>query len=346
MRILFNHGLTTEELYTNTPKKIIDKKWSWFISNYGITKSYEDAIADPFKYCFGLIMNRIIDEKVRFIIPYAQEAYIDFEIVTGDKFEQQRQNGRFSQVDFIESDFTGYFLRYYYKGRAYQKSYPIYLGGALKQKFLDKINSGEKFYSIKNITINDFLISVHEKFPELTITEIKKLLNHGFRRLHSAMRYGCAISINTRKFITCTAYIGLLSLDPETQIKQYSIRRDRKLRKIEGWKKPPFDGYYYIGLNPTAFDKWVEINKKAKVITNFVNIIPRKIQKEIYYKAKHLHIFRFKRKDFKGWSFWAPKLKLRDLEYIGEVYEHKFSPSNKTWRELIKENEKGSNQYF
>ena len=179
-------------------------------------------------------MDRIIEDKVRFLIPYAQEAYIDFEIVTGDMFIKQRQNGRFSKIDFIESDFTGYFLRYYYKGRAYQKSYPIYLGGALKQKFLDKINSGEKFYSTKNVTLNDFLTQVHEKFSELTMAELKRLLNHGFRRLHSAMRYGCAISINTRKFLPCVAYIGLLSLDPETQIKQYSIRRDRKLRKIEG----------------------------------------------------------------------------------------------------------------
>ena len=153
------------------------------------------------------------------------------------------------------------------------------------------------------------------------------------------MKYGCAISINTRKFMNCFAYIGELSLIPEKQIKQYSIRRDRKLRKIEGWKKTPFDGYYYIGLNPTAFEPWVEANKKARIITNFTNIIPRKIKEEIYYKAKHLHVFRFKVKKFKGWSYWAPTLKLRDLEYMGESLDRKFTPSTKTWKELIKEYE-------
>lgn len=342
MRILFNHGLSVEELYSNTKSSIIDRKWTWFIKNYGWTQSYEDAIGAPFKYCIGFIINKIIEDKVRFVIPGASEAYIDFEIVTGEKFEIQRQNGRFSEIDFIESDFTGYFLRYYYKGRAYQKSYPIYLGGLLKEKFLNGINSGTKYYTTKDFTLADILDDVHLKFPDLTKIEIKKLLAHGFRRMHSAIKFGCAISIIAKKHINCYAYIGGLTLTPAKQIKEYSVRRDRKLRKIEGWKKTPFDGYYYIGLNPTAFDKWVVENKTARKITKFKNIIPRKIKEELYYKAKHLHIFRFKLDKFKGWAFWKESLKLRNLEYIGEAYEHKFIESSKTWQELIKTYEKRS----
>lgn len=340
MRILFNHGLTAEELYSNTPKSVVDRKWRWFITRYGQTSSYEDAIADPFKYCIGLILNHILDNKVRFIIPGVSESYIDFEIVTGEFFESQRQNGRFQEIDFIESDFTGYALRYYFKAKAYQKAYPIYLGGELKQKFLNGINSGEKYYTTKDVTLKDFLPLVEEKFPELTKTEVKKLLSHGFRRMHSAIKFGCAISIQVKKYFNCVAHIGALYLRPDKQIREYSVRRDRKLRKIEGWKKTPFDGYYYIGLNDTAFGPWVEANKTSRTILNFTNIVPRKIQKEIYYKAKHLHIFRFKRESFKGWSFWADNLKLRNAEYIGEAYNHKFIPSQKTWKELIKEYEK------
>lgn len=344
MRILFNHGLTPGELYANTPKSIIDRKWRWLISRYGVTNSYADAIADPFKYCFGLILNKVIDEKVRFKVPVNSDAYIDFEIVSGEKFISQRQNGRFSEIDFVESDFTGYFLTYYFQAKAYQKAMPIYVGGELKKKFLNGINTGEKFYTIKDITINDFLKPVHEKFPDLTEKEIKNLLLHGFRRMHSAIKFGCAISINTRKYINCLAYIGKLTLTPEKNIKEYSIRRDRKLRKIEIWKHTEFDGYYYIGLNPTGFNKWLEDNKTSKSIAKFNNIIPRKIKEELYYKAKHLHIFRYKRKTFKGWAFWADELKIRDLEYLGEAYEHKFIPSSKTWIELKKENEKRDNE--
>ena len=340
MRILFNHGLTPAELYTNTPKKIIDRKWRWFIKYYGSSTSYEDAIAGPFKYCFGLILNKIIDEKVRFIIPSVSEAYIDFETVSGEDFERHRQNGRFKEIDFINSDFTGYAVRYYFKAKAYQKSYPVFLGSDLKEKFLTKINDGVKFYSVKDVTLKDFIDEVHERFNELTREEVKRLLLHGFRRLHSAMKFGCAITINTTKFINCYAYIGDLSLTPEKQIREYSIRRDRKLRKIEGWKKTPFDGYYYIGLNHTGLEEWVKTNCKARVLVTFNNVIPRKIKEELYYKYKYVFVFRIKIKKFSGWSFWKDKITSRDVEYLGMAYNHEFTESKLNWKELIKEYEK------
>lgn len=339
MRILFNHGLTAEELFTNTPQKLTNKKWTWFIDRYGSTNSYADALADPFKYALGLILNYILDNKVRFIIPSVAESYIDFEIVAGDRFEYQRQNGRFQEIDFIESDFIGYALRYYYKTKSYQKAYPIYIGGDLKKKFFEGINSGVKYYSIKDVTIKDFLPQIYEKFFQLSKIEVKNLVLHGFRRMHSSIKFGCAISIQTRKYINCVAHIGALYLKPDKQIHEYSVRRDKKLRKIEGWKKTPYDEYYYIGLSDGAFNKWVITNQKARSILQFDNIIPRKIKEEIYYKSNHLHIFRFKRKKFKGWAYWVERLKLRNVEYIGEALDHKFIPSNKTWKNLIKEYE-------
>lgn len=341
MRILFNHGLTPGELYTNTPKSITNRPWRWWIRNYGSTNSYEDAISVPFKYCIGLVINKIIDDKIRFKIPVNSEAYIDFEIVSGDKFIKQRQNGRFSKIDFIESDFTGYAINYYFKAKAYQKEIPIYLGGDLKKKFLNKINTGTKFYTTKDIVLDDILDEVHLRFMDIPKGELKRLLLHGFRRMHSAIKFGCAITIASNKNINCYTYIGKLTLTPEQQIKEYSIRRDRKLRKIAGWKKEPFDGYYYIGLNPTGFERWVQENESSRRIVRFTNIIPRKLKPELYYKAKHLHIFRFKRKTFKGYAYWADSLKVRDLEYLGEAYEHNFIPSDKTWKQLIKEYEKG-----
>lgn len=340
MRMLFNHGLTVEELYSNTPKSIIDRKWRWFIERYGWTSSYEDAISDPFKYCLGLIFNYILDNKVRFIIPGVSESYIDFEIVTGESFEKQRQQGRFAEIDFIDSDFTGYALRYYFKSKAYQKNYPIYIGGELKRKFLNGINSGEKYYSIKDVTINDFLPDVYEKFSELTNTEVKKLILHGFRRMHSSIKYGCAISIQVKKLINCTAHIGAIYLNPEKQIQEYSSRRDKKLRKIEGWKKTPYDGYYYIGLNESTLQKWCETNKKARTVLCFEKIMSKKIKEELYYRDKIVYIFRYKLKKFKGWQYWSHKICLRKVEYLGKAVDRKFIPSETTWKNLIKEYEK------
>ena len=118
--------------------------------------------------------------------------------------------------------------------KTYQKSYQIFLGSKLKEKFINKINSGEKFYTTKDFELKDIIHLVQDRFKELSKAEVKKLLNHGFRRMHYAIKFGCAITIATEKFGDCYIYIGALSLNPEKQIKAYVIRRDRKLRKIEG----------------------------------------------------------------------------------------------------------------
>ena len=338
MKILFNHGLTTSELYTNTPTRVIDRKWRWFIKHYGITNNLSDAQSDPFKYCFYIMLNKVLDDRMRFKIPGTTEAYIDFTEVS-DGFEFARQNGAFQEIDFIESDFKAYRLIYYFKAKAYQKNYPIYLGGELKQKLINYTNSGIKLYSVKDFILADILPQVCEKFKELKKTEVKSLLMHGFRRLNSAIKYGCAITINTNKFGNCYAYIGQLSLDPLTQIKQYVKRRDRKLRRIMQWNRPDFDGYYYIGIFGKGLDKWYEENKNARIITTFRQVRLRKIKEELYYAAPNIHIFRTKLKNFKGYSFWTEKLKIRDLEYIGEANKLKFTPANVTWKEWIKEYE-------
>lgn len=340
MRILFNHGLTPAEIYTNTPKSITNKNWKWFLDRYGSTNSYSEAVSDPFKYCFGLVLHKVIDDRMRFKIPYSSNGFIDFEIVHGDKFIEHRQNGRFQEIDFVGSDFTGYAIRYYFNTKSYQKSYPIYVGGDLKRKFINGINSGVRYNTIKDFTVDDLLDQVHEKFSDLSKKELKVLLNLGFRRMHSAIKFGCAITINTTKFINCYAYIGNLSLIPEQQIKDYSYRKNKKLRKIDSWNKKEFDGYYYIGLNPTAFELWVEQNKTSREILKFERIMLKRLKEELFNLHKHMYIFRVPVKKFKGWAFWADKLHRRDIEFIGESYEFKFTPSNKTWKEIIKEYER------
>jgi hypothetical protein len=86
-------------------------------------------------------------------------------------------------------------------------------------------------------------------------------------------------------------------------------------------------------------ERWVEANKKSRTLVKFHNVIPRKIQKELYYKYKHVFVFRVKLKKFRGWSFWAEDIVARDIEYIGQSYNHAFTESNWTWKGLIKKYE-------
>lgn len=104
----------------------------------------------------------------------------------------------------------------------------------MRDKFLNGINSGIKYYTIKDIEIDYFLPLVKEKFPQLTKLEIERIVLHGFRRMHSAIKYGCSITVNVRKYINCVMHIGVISLEPKRQIKYFANGMSKKLRKLEG----------------------------------------------------------------------------------------------------------------
>lgn len=342
MRVLFNHGITAEELYTNMPPTVFQKKWSWLIKNGCSNMTYQEAISDPFKYGISIIMNKVIDDKVRFLMPVIGSTYIDFEVVLEEDFMRHRRYGRFQNIDIINSDFTGYSIRYYFSNRAYQKSFQFYLGGELKSKFLEKINSGEKFYSIKNITIKDIIPELHKKFPNFTKKELKNLMVFGLKRMHAAIRYGCGITISTNKYSNCYFFIGALYSDPKRQVRNYVAKRDKKLRILHKWNETKWDNYYYIGLSPGAFEKWVENNKTRRTLVEFNNVILRKIQEEIYSRDREVYLFKVKMKKPLGWTHREETLIYRNPEYIGKTVDWKFIPSTLTWKELIKEYEAGT----
>lgn len=344
MRMLFNHGMTPAELYTNTPLKICDRKRRWFVKHYGGTQSRGDALANPFKFAIGYILNKMIDEKARFIIPNVSESYWDFKIIADDDFVKARQNGKFQEIDFVNSDFKGYMLYYHFKTKGYQKAYPMYLGGDLKKKFIHRINEGDSFYTTKNLTLKDILPEVYKRFPELTKKEVKSLLIHGFMRMNHCMKFGCAFTINTKKFYNCYVFIGKISLDPENQIKEFLVRRDRKLRKICAWKKEPFDKYYYIGLKGKGFENWLNLNERSSRIVKFENIIARRLLEEFYYRGEGMHIFRIRLSKFKGYAFWADRLEAKKVDYLGTIKNYKLDASVKTWLEIRTENEKIRNK--
>lgn len=340
MKMLFNHGLTASELFSNTPEKVTTRKWRWFVDRYGRGLNRDDAVADPFKYCMFLVFNKMLDDRMRFVIPGVSESYIDFECRSEEKFLFARQCGAFPEIDFVNSDFSAYNLRYFWKAKGYQKSLPVYLGGDLKKKLIEKTNAGVKLYSVKDFTLNDLFQQISDRFKAIPKPELRRMLMFGFRRMHSAIKYGCYITMNSNRFGNCYFYIGTITLNVNKQIWQYKRKRSRKLRKIQGWIRPEFDGYYYIGMNEEEMEKWVIMNKGARKIVTFRDTMPKKIKEELYYKYPKVHIFRISLDNFKGWLFWADEIKAKDVAYLGEVNKLNVTPSDKTWKQIKKEYEK------
>lgn len=185
MSYLFNHGVSTKELFTNH-------------------KQHQSNITTPitlvikiFNSALSIILNDVISNKVRFSIPGNTSSYIDFKVYKDEDFIFNRNLGRFQDIDFIESDFMGYQLFYYIQGKAYFKEMPIYLGGDIKRDFTNRINNGEKFYTIETKKYIEYLQEIEELYPSVSKSDIKKIIVLGFRRMDRIMRLSGAITIRS-----------------------------------------------------------------------------------------------------------------------------------------------------
>ena len=341
MRLLLNNGLTPENLYTGVSKKIVGNKGKRWFKNYGTPKTTAESLATIFKYAWVLIMNRVIDEKKRFRFPTVARCYIDFDTVADDNFVEQRQLGRFQDIDFINSEFTGYGMNVYYRGKLdHLFKRKLYVGGSLKKRFIEKINAGEKFYSIEDLNMNDILPDILKKFEGLTENQIKKVLRIGFSRMLHCLKIGCSMLINSTVYFTdCYVYIGDIYVNKTKQKINYSYTRDRKLRKLEIWKNSDIrsNSIWYLGLYEADFEKFCENNKTAKNTLFFTRVLARKIQKEWYYKGNKIYIFKVESKPKKNWVLEFINKKFRNPEYVGVVERITFTPATQTWKELIKE---------
>lgn len=124
--------------------KSLMKKWRSFSERRSIVKRV-------FREGLHLILNDLIENNVTFKLPSfgVRGGEIHFEAITGDEFMRVRKNGKFKEVDFLESLFTGYQLYLYMHTRRDNflgaKKTPIYISGEFKEKLIQNTNSGKTY---------------------------------------------------------------------------------------------------------------------------------------------------------------------------------------------------------
>ena len=94
------------------------------------------------------IINDIIENNVEFKLPGIGSSYgtIFVNRTTGDSFKKAFKNGKWRDVDFITSNFSGYQLALKMcHERKLPKKKPIYLSPRDKQKLTDKTNEGKQY---------------------------------------------------------------------------------------------------------------------------------------------------------------------------------------------------------
>lgn len=95
-----------------------------------------------------LVLSDIIDNNVTFQLPTgSRKSDIHMSRVSGEDFTKARQNGKFQDVDFLTSNFSGYQLTlnmYDIEGKP-TRSKPIYLNKEYKNKIINYTNQGKQY---------------------------------------------------------------------------------------------------------------------------------------------------------------------------------------------------------
>lgn len=127
------------------------EKCKSIIQNYLTKASRRRKIKQVFRAGINVILNDIIDNNNTFELPAFKyyKGQIYFEAIAGERFKQARKNGKFKDIDFLESLFTGFQLYLHVSGKRdnflSRKKFPIYLGKIHKDKITYNTNLGKKY---------------------------------------------------------------------------------------------------------------------------------------------------------------------------------------------------------
>lgn len=108
-------------------------------------------------------------------------------------------------------------------------------------------------------TIKDYYEDIHSLFPQVPLSDIKRILSFGWKSLYLENNYGGDVLITDNGF---WSYIGTLRKDSIKHFQYYIKKLTIKLRVLYKRKKIKWDGYYYFALTDEQYQSFSEQRNK------------------------------------------------------------------------------------
>lgn len=214
--------------------------------------------------CVRVILNDVIDNNVTFWLPTgAKKCNIHMKRVDGEAFKNLRKAGKWKDVNLLSSSFTGYELGLFMYGVRDPRVKTIYVNKLLKDKITQNTNNRMQYGDSKyDKYIKDYYDEMHNKFPEVPILDLKRILNFSWKSIYLHNSYGGDTFI-TGKDLWC--YIGHLKKDPIKYFLYYIKKLSIKLRVLYKRNKIEWDGYYYFALSDKQYNEYIsQKNKRGR----------------------------------------------------------------------------------
>ena len=127
------------------------EKFKSLMKNYKTKQLRRQKVKQVFREGTQQILDDIIENNTTFKIQGVgyQGGEIHMEAIRGSDFEKVRKNGKFRNIDFLESLFTGYQMYLYIHGKSdnflHRKKYPMYVNKVLRDKLVKYTNEGKVY---------------------------------------------------------------------------------------------------------------------------------------------------------------------------------------------------------
>ena len=222
-----------------------------------------------FRECIRIILNDIIENNITFWLPTgAKKCNIHMKRVDGEAFKNLRKFGKWKDVNLFSASFTGYELGFFIYGARNPRIKTIYVNKLLKDKITHFTNNGKQYGDSKNDKyIKDYYNEVKSKFPQVSISDIKRILNFSWKSIYLHNSYGGDTFI-TDNNLWC--YIGHLKKDSIKYFLYYIKKLSLKLRVLYKRNKIEWDGFYYFALSDKQYAEYVsQKNRRGRPRKNF-----------------------------------------------------------------------------
>ena len=141
------HAFTGKDLFMNFPVDKLKMSKEQCIEIYP-DGNKRDLAEQIFIKSVQMVVDDIIDNNVHFKLPGLgrTQAYMYMKRTDGKKFKKAFKNGKWNDVDFITSNFSGYQLVLEMQSdKRLPRQKDIYLSSQYKQRIIDHTNAGKQY---------------------------------------------------------------------------------------------------------------------------------------------------------------------------------------------------------
>ena len=219
-------------------------------------------IKKVFKECVKLVIEDIIENNITFWLPLtgSKKCNIHMKRVSGEEFKNLRKGGKWKDIDFVKSMFSGYEIRFFMLGKRTPRVKTIYLNRSYRDRITQKTNEGTQYGDgVNDKTLKDYYDIMYSMFPSISKIDMERILKFCWKSLYLHNSYGGDVILSSKDF---WLYIGNLRKDSLQHFYYYIRKLTVKLRVLYKRKKLEWDGYYYFALSDSQYQAYQEQKNK------------------------------------------------------------------------------------